>query len=132
MECGRYARGAIPGPEGLPMGRMVVCSCGAGMTPMAASLAGRKSQVEAFYDAHKSCPSQSVDHDESRPVLDRDAVDRGVAALSRFVFPGCFVPRHEMVKAVIHAMHGGDDWMDRLPRKRIIRPDGHARAEGNR
>lgn len=56
------------------------------------------------------------------PQPDREAVDRGIEALSRFVFPDHVVPRWEMATAVIRAAMGGENWRDYLPPKQIVRP----------
>jgi hypothetical protein len=53
--------------------------------------------------------------------LDPDAIERGAAALCRFVFPGCVVPRAEMARAVLAAAADTrDDWMDRLPSSTVV------------
>lgn len=57
-----------------------------------------------------------MSHDLSH--LDRR--DRVNYALSRFVFPGCLVPRGEMAEAVLAALDHGDDFVEYLPAKTIV------------
>lgn len=51
---------------------------------------------------------------------DEPAVERAHEALCRFLFPGYVVPRAEMVRAVIDALEGGDDWRAKLPARRAV------------
>jgi hypothetical protein len=69
------------------------------------------------------------------PVPDEAAKERAHIALCRFVFPHYVVPRWEMAAAALAAAHDyGDDWMDRLPPKRIAQgppwPDEAALERG--
>lgn len=53
-----------------------------------------------------------------------EVVERGAAALSRFLFPGRIVPRLEMARAVLAAATDRrPTWHDHLPAKRVFGGD---------
>jgi hypothetical protein len=49
-----------------------------------------------------------------------DRRDRVIHALSRFVFPGQFVPRGPMAAAILAALDHGDDYAEYLPARHIV------------